>query len=438
MVLAMTQKPVTQGKPPGKGKPPKESVCNFDGICQHEERIDKAFCDDCAPKSYPPLDTMVSPQIVTLFTRDYPDLYEERGPQIFQFRFDGVYEDTWASQFSQSGRNAHAISIGSIDRYNEPVVVSIVSQRTKYRATVYYDQEIYLFHHGNTTGLPDQVLPYERVYGYADLARDSIIADVDNDTRNELVVVGGNKAKIFEWKGDHFELEWESEDLGSRVWSVDVGDADGDDLNELVLAMFSIGSALIFDNHTSGQGGVWTSVATESLNGLPVPSDGVFIDVAKVRDLDPNKGNGNEIVAGGNFSRLAIWKYGYKQGDEEPGYHLEFLSDDLGGFTQYVDAGDVDGDGDLEILVDASQTLTLHLFDFDFGNQADLDWSQFSVTPVRREGGGVSGIAFADFDGDGRDEAVVDTWGISIYELDDDGDFQATFTSAYGGPLEIR
>jgi len=31
----------------------------------------------------------------------------------------------------------------------------------------------------------------------------------------------------------------------------------------------------------------------------------------------------------------------------------------------------------------------------------------------------------------------VDTWGISIYELKD-GVFQATFTSAYGGPLEIR
>ncbi len=135
--------------------------------------------------------------------------------------------------------------------------------------------------------------------------------------------------------------------------------------------------------------------------------------------------DGNEIVAGGNFSRMAIWKY--SPIDDE--YHLEFLSEDLGGFTDFVDAGDIDGDGDLEIVVDGNFTSSLFVFDFIAGS-----WQiRYAV-----EGRGILGMALADFDGDGRDEVIVGTGGITVFEIDDAGVFRETFNFGYGSYVEIH
>jgi hypothetical protein len=121
---------------------------------------------------------------------------------------------------------------------------------------------------------------------------------------------------------------------------VDVGDADNDGLNEIVLAAFDTNSAVILESLGSD---IW---GDEKMSE-PTPEN-VAIDYAKVRNADNIPGN--EIVAGGNNNRLMIWKYNNMT--EEGEYDLVFITEeDLGGFTQGVNAGDIDDDGLNEVII---------------------------------------------------------------------------------------
>jgi hypothetical protein len=121
---------------------------------------------------------------------------------------------------------------------------------------------------------------------------------------------------------------------------VDVGDADNDGLNEIVLAAFDTNSAVILESLGSD---IW---GDEKMSE-PTPEN-VAIDYAKVRNADNIPGN--EIVAGGNNNRLMIWKYNNMT--EEGEYDLVFITEeDLGGFTQGVNAGDIDDDGLNEAII---------------------------------------------------------------------------------------
>ena len=121
---------------------------------------------------------------------------------------------------------------------------------------------------------------------------------------------------------------------------MDVGDADNDGLNEIVLAAFDTNSAVILESLGSD---IW---GDEKMSE-PTPEN-VAIDYAKVRNADNIPGN--EIVAGGNNNRLMIWKYNNMT--EEGEYDLVFITEeDLGGFTQGVNAGDIDDDGLNEVII---------------------------------------------------------------------------------------
>ncbi|MGB6866717.1 MAG: VCBS repeat-containing protein, partial [Candidatus Aminicenantaceae bacterium] len=162
---------------------------------------------------------------------------------------------------------------------------------------------------------------------------------------------------------------------------------------------------------------------------LPNEIDFMGIDVARARDVDNDEFN--EIIAGGNNNRLMIWKY---NDNSNNGYDYEFVwaSEDLGGFTQGVDAGDLDGFGDIEIAVAASfYNDTLYIFKYTGENKYQI------VNSIARDGADV-GLSVADFDGDGKDEIVSSTQGITVYEFDDSNQLVKTYNSVFGGFLKIN
>jgi hypothetical protein len=111
-----------------------------------------------------------------------------------------------------------------------------------------------------------------------------------------------------------------------------------------------------------------------------------------------------------------------------------FFGDDLGGFTQGVDAGDVDGDEEIEVIIGTASVDAnlnrIYIYKYDKVNNTYFLEASVNCT------GGVAQLSVGDIDNDGRDEIVAASQGIKVFEYVD-GELIETFNCAYGGHLEI-
>ena len=426
----------TQGPPPGKGKPPKIN-CDNNGICEDGEYDygtdwESQPCDDCKPKSYDPLFIdHAGLQIITKFEK-----------RVFLYKHNGSeYFDSWSSNEQGVYTHPRPTSIGDVDSDGDKEIVSIVNYIVRQEKTgkgrnkttiTYWRHEIFIYE-DDSEGEPAGVIqiPGEESPGQV---KDATIADIDRDFEYELVLLKGKHIEIYEIlpKGDGYSINPEKTvifpEYEYSIFTIDAGDTDNDGKDEIILAIFETNAPIIWDFNNSGS---WEEYIAEPILSeyLPKKIDFMVIDVARARDVDNDVGN--EIIAGGNNSRLMIWKY---NDNPDNGYDYDFVwaSEDLGGFTQGVDAGNLDGGGDIEIAVAASfYNDTLYIFKYTEGNGYQI------VTSIARDGADV-GLSVADLDGDEKDEIVSSTQGITVYEFDNDDQLVKTYNSVFGGYLKIN
>lgn len=431
----------TQGPPPGKGKPPKIN-CDNNGTCENGEYDygtdwESQPCNDCKPKLYADLSIDHSGlQIVTKFEKQV-FLYKHGSANAYGIE----YFDSWSSNEQDVYTHPRPTSIGDVDSDGKKEIVSIVNYIVRQEKTgkgrnkttiTYWRHEILIYEDGSD-GSPASVIqiPGDESPGQV---KDAIIANIDLDPRNELVLLKGKHIEIYEistggngyiLNPNHIEIFPEYEYI---TFTIDAGDTDNDGNDEIILAMFGTNAPIIWDFNDLGE---WKEHIAEPIPSeyLPKKIDFMAIDVARARDVD-NDG-GNEIIAGGNNNRLMIWKYNYIPNN---GYDYDFVwaSEDLGGFTQGVDAGDLDGGGDIEIAVAASfYNDTLYIFKYTGENKYQI------VNSIARDGADV-GLSVVDLDGDGKDEIVSSTQGITVYEFDDLDQLVKTYNSVFGGYLKIN
>ena len=264
-----------------------------------------------------------------------------------------------------------------------------------------------------------------------------------------ILTAGGTGAVLKWWvPGAEPEVVW-SEDFGgkwSRMRDIEVGDLDGDGVDEIAVATHDQGIVAVVDPIDDGGWGVTkldhrpgifvheveigdldgdgtpeiyaTPSTPNKLDGSPQPgwvtryvpatgegpTDVVDLgnDHAKeilVTDLD---GDGNdelyvsvEAVSGGRVRILRV------EADTDPAAApvIATLDDTL---TRFLTAGDVDGDGDLE-MVAAGKSSGLWLL--QPGDDPNAMWAMSSID---RESGGFEHAALlTDLDDDGTDELYV-------------------------------
>lgn len=332
------------------------------------------------------------------------------GYSIYQHKYiSGGYGLVWASADLGGSSGANNISIGDIDNDGARELAAVVNfktreERIKGKKVYYWDQKIVVFEEGCVDGsLPSWESPF--LGESTSVAnRDTLITDVDNDGDNEFVLIKGYHIEIYDLTDGGFIPVMIGEEFAHLIFSIDAGDSDNDGKNEIVLSTFNVGAPTIL-KYDSGSGN-WTSKTAE-----PIPLeyyqpgyDWLGLDYARVRDADnaiDGFGNkDNEIVGGGNNDRLMIWKYNKLTGD----YDLKFVSDDLGGFTQGVDAGDIDANGLNEVVIGSCHTgsrkkeIPGKLWIFSFNG---LDYIMADSFPLDFD---LGNLDLGDLDNDGRTE----------------------------------
>ncbi|MFC2161601.1 FG-GAP-like repeat-containing protein, partial [Acidobacteriota bacterium] len=332
---------------------------------------------------------------------------------IYQIRnVDGMYINTWTSD-PISADGIDGISVGDADNDGMPDITAVVKFAGRGKKFI----KIYMYNSGSQ-GIPDYIgSDLSKSFSFI---RDSIIADADNDGKNELIIAGDNHISIFRWNGSDFINIWNSRNYPDLIFSVDVGDTDNDGLNEIVLAPFSIGSPVILESLGNDIWGNEQMTEPVSEEDYGPGFTWLAIDYAKVRDADNIPGN--EVVAGGNNNRLMIWKYN----NETEEYNLDFISEDLGGFTQGADAGDIDGDSLNEVITLAIFNDNIYRFDFD-GSSYQYD----SIYQIP-----ISYLALGNIDDDSKDEIVVYSFALSILE-DNGAGLNLAYEFPYTGNFEI-
>jgi hypothetical protein len=440
-----------QGKPdtpPGKDKPPKNG-CNNNGICEHDEYdsslpFDSQTCSDCN------LD-LASPLIIDSLNLQIAAAASMPN-RVFQFKYIATldkYQETWASGIIE-GSIYRSVSQGDIDNdgFQEIVAVeSYVSRRetsgkgNKKVTTIYYNPRILIYENG-CPGLGE--LSWFPIYLGESTGRvyDTIIADVDNDGSpvnpdNELVILRGEHIEIYDLSEDGFNPVMMGEDYPSHIFTIDVGDADNDGDNEIVLSIFDVGAPIILDYDPITK--TWDPKTAE-----PIPveyygsrMDFLGLDYAKVRDCDNVEDDAgvldNEIVGSGNNGRFMIWKY--NPGSSEYEYELRFVSGYLGGFTEGIDVGDLNGDALNEVIVGVSFG-SLYVFSYSPETGDYYENNSVSISS------GIMGLETRDLDNDGRDEIALSAGGLNIFDFIgtnlETGFLEQTYFSIFCSTLEIR
>jgi len=439
----------------GKSNKVKPASCNNNGICETEEynsnySPEDQPCADCKPKNYAALEILEMDQIVCqgqgLLLDNRIVQYKCLGGGSIDNDYIGIYQDTWASDELPNTSLMVYGCIGDVDNDGvKEIVYPAADSRTEGKAknkTTFYNPYLCIFETGSMGGASWTTPSLGEA---TTLIHDMEIGDVDNDGTpltpdNELVLVRGNHLEIYDLAYGGFELIsiWYPSVVEMNIiYSIDIGDADNDGENEIVLAMFRTGAPVILEYIP--ETGLWNETLAETIDFVNPDLGVLYIDYAKVRDADSiQMAEGQrdyEIVCGGNNNRLMIWKYNKETGI----YESVFVSEDLGGFTEGVDVGDFNGDSACEIVVGAREMGLIYLFSF---NPASNTYEQVHVTDAGTIN--LSDITAGDPDFDGEDEICVGQHmlGFKIYDfLGEDissGRFHEAYSSPYGHYLEIK
>jgi hypothetical protein len=372
-------------------------TCNSNNICEYEEwnsrkRPENQPCLDCRPKTYAPL--LVDPNDAQMVTHGYNTSWSFYkvvqfkciGTEIIDGEIVGNYADSWIS--NKTACPVPTTWAGDADNDGQKEIVAFVDASRNGKKILIYKT--------GSTGNPSWESP---IFAKNTGGRGGIrVGDVDGDGENEVVMDIADQIWICRivpgGQSYNFSTVWAGPSYGGLIWNIDIGDADNLGGNEIVLAMFSIGSPIILKY----MDGTWASQTVDKINVSA-------IDVAKVRDIDNALGNGNEIIASGNNNKLMVWKY------EDGVYKFEASSDDLGGFTQGVDAGDVDGDGANEIVTAATGNPNSKLYVFNYTGGSFEKITSLTIN------GDTGQLRTIDLDKDGTCEIALVNNGLSIFEL---------------------
>jgi len=396
------------GKPP---KPPKTN-CNNNGICElgeYEYKLphESQNCSDCLPKIYSPLVIDDGLQIVGA---NY-----EIG-KIFQFKFDEVkYVDTWACAKIEDIDFLHP-EIGDIDGDGSKEIMAIATYKHKLgkgkKAPTYYDQKVFIFRNGYYGSLTEA----SSNIGYSDqYLWQTLLADVDSDGADELILHKFWQTEIYKWDGSDFVQKW-IKYYDGLCFRVAVGDADNDTKNELLVGTCD-GSIRVFEYQGEHKDGNYIFGEEKTIDS----SENYCIDRIRVKDADND--TYNEVIVGGNNSQITIWK------NDSGEYEQVFQSKDLGGYTEDFDIGDIDGDNKNEIVVAPVWTQTLYVLEYDnyTGTYVILDNYKLMLD------GGLKELSTGDIDQNGKDEVVFGGNADSVYIYHYEGnEFIKIYECVYG------
>lgn len=235
-------------------------------------------------------------------------------------------------------------------------------------------------------------------------------ADIDDDGNVEIVFANTEgHIGIIEATGGTYINEWHSEELGHRIWGIELGDIDDDGTIEIVAGGQAghggEGLLLVMDGKTREI--EW------KVQGEVMGPDGE--KVALVRDLhgiafgDPDMDGETEILVGSGYKTDNPWSYVYIF--DVRTHELEGLIGPVDSRIRGVKVVDIDEDGQVEVVFGSGVALGekpgegyIYIYGYDTTNRSyELEWTSPDMN------GDVQGMEVTDVDGDGHIEMVVTT-----------------------------
>jgi FG-GAP-like repeat len=273
--------------------------------------------------------------------------YENR---VCQHVYEGEsYRLAWQSAPLE---NYSSVRKGDIDNDGSDEIVASLfyvhhTEGTKKNLVAYYGYRVHVFEQGAAfDGGPSWSidLPYVLRSNYL---RECWIGDVDpSHAGNELVVMHTYRLAVFNVdRDDDGAVILTGGCIGTfanGTDSIDVGDADNDGFNEIVV---EYGQRPWVWKWTGGSPLPWTQYET-ALVPLEEYGDADPLYLTHVRVRDADNDTFNEIISTGTNERLMVWRW------QSGAYEWVTAGPDLIGSMAYgLDCGDVNGDGTDEVVI---------------------------------------------------------------------------------------
>lgn len=372
---------------------------------------------------------IASPQLVTSIAVSQTTSY------IYQYGFSdgrptapwisGLVGDTYGLTGSGDIDNDGVVEVYAVNnRWIENVKID---RKTTY---AFYCQDLTIYDAGAFPGaVPSLTIQDIRGTGGKGAhirAGGCVVANVDGDPYQELVVQYGSALAVYQLVGEVFAKEWETPDTFEYTLNgISVGNVDDDAYEEIVAGNLMEGAPVIFDFDGAGFEYRRGELCTIYAKG----TQGTSATDPELGDLD-NDGR-DEIVTGGRNYRVMLWDY--DQGE----YKLIFTSPSLG-YLSYANIGDFGGNAGKAIVAGNMGNTQKPAYLWIFAPEG----SQFVLkSKTRLSYGAMAGIEVGDLDADTKDEVIVPGAGvIKIYDFVG-ADLTGVFSevaSVAGGPCEIR
>jgi hypothetical protein len=298
--------------------------------------------------------------------------------------------------------------MGDVDNNGSEEIIASLSyvhhtEVSKKNVVAYYGYRVHVFEQGAAfDGGPSWSveLPYELKSNYL---RECWIGDVDpSHAGNELVVVHTYRLAVFNIdrnaQGAVILTGGCIGTFASATDSIDVGDADNDGKNEIVV---EAGQRPWVWKWTGESPLPWKQYETASVP-LEEYGDATVLNLTHVRVRDVDDFPGNEIISTGTNERLMVWRW------QNGAYEWVTAGPDLIGNMAYgLDCGNVNGEGTDEVVIGVWSiragrvrlptrivALTYGGGSYTVANTCNVDYSL------------IHDVRVADLTGDGRAEVI--------------------------------